>query len=104
MAVGQTSWYHFGVLVYFSGDWDVHWGYGLVTHGHMAGFTLVSLTLGPGNKQVPLGADIWSTHLRRVQVRSCSGGLGPPVWWGLASADLDEVMRTEQGRTPRLEH
>ena len=20
---------------YFSGDWDVHWGYGLLTHGHM---------------------------------------------------------------------
>ena len=30
---------HFGVgappiLVYSSGDWDVHWGYGLLTHGH----------------------------------------------------------------------
>ena len=40
MAVGQNQWYHFGVgappiLVYFSGDWDVHWGYGLLTHGHM---------------------------------------------------------------------
>ena len=32
--------YHFGVgasliLVYFSGDWDVHWGYGILTHGHI---------------------------------------------------------------------
>ena len=40
MAVGQNQWHHFGVgappiLVYFSGDWDVHWGYGLLTHGHM---------------------------------------------------------------------
>ena len=40
MAVGQNHWYHFGVgapavLVYFSGDWDVHWGYGILTHGHM---------------------------------------------------------------------
>ena len=31
MAVGQNQWYHFGVgappiLVYFSGDGDVHWG------------------------------------------------------------------------------
>ena len=38
---GQSQWYHFGVgaphiLVYFSGDWDVHWGYGILTHGHMA--------------------------------------------------------------------
>ena len=34
MAVGQNQWYHSGVgappiLVYFSGDWDVHWGYDL---------------------------------------------------------------------------
>ena len=40
MAVGQNQWYHYGVgappiLVYFSGDWDVHWGYGILTHGHM---------------------------------------------------------------------
>ena len=31
MAVGQNQWYNFGVgappiLVYFSGDWEVHWG------------------------------------------------------------------------------
>ena len=31
LAVGQNQWDHFGVgappiLVYFSGDWDVHWG------------------------------------------------------------------------------
>ena len=34
MAVGQNQWYHFGVgappiFVYFSWDWDVHWGYDL---------------------------------------------------------------------------
>ena len=38
MAVGQNKWYHFEVgappiLVYLSGDWDVHWGYGILTHG-----------------------------------------------------------------------
>ena len=34
---------HFGVgeftthfRTYFSGDWDVHWGYGILTYGHMA--------------------------------------------------------------------
>ena len=31
---------HFGVsappiLAYFSRDWDDHWGYGILTHGHM---------------------------------------------------------------------
>ena len=40
-AVGQNQWCHFGlgappILVYFSGDWDVHWGYGILTHGHLA--------------------------------------------------------------------
>ena len=39
MAVVQTQWYDFEVgapptVVYFSGDWDVHWRYGLLTHGH----------------------------------------------------------------------
>ena len=36
--MGQNQWYHVGVgapplLVCFSGDWDVHWGYGVLTHG-----------------------------------------------------------------------
>ena len=36
VAVGQNQWYHFvgapPILVYFSGDWDVHW---ILTHGHV---------------------------------------------------------------------
>ena len=41
VAVGQNQWYHFGlgapcILVYFSGDWDVHWGHGILTHGHVS--------------------------------------------------------------------
>ena len=24
------------ILVCFSGDWDVHWGYGILTHGHVS--------------------------------------------------------------------
>ena len=41
MVVGQNQWLHFGVgappiLVYFSGDWDVHWRYGILTDGQMA--------------------------------------------------------------------
>ena len=44
MAVGQNQWYHFGVgappiLVYFGVDWDVHWGYGILTHGHIESAT-----------------------------------------------------------------
>ena len=44
MAMIQLQWYQFGIgapliLIYFSGDWDVHWGYciyGLLTHGYIA--------------------------------------------------------------------
>ena len=40
MAVGQSQWYHSGVgappiLVSSGGDWDVDWGYGLLTCGHV---------------------------------------------------------------------
>ena len=49
------------VRTYFSGHWDVHWGYGILTHGHVgkktsAGFALVSLrpiVNGARSKQVP---------------------------------------------------
>ena len=40
--------FYFGVgappiLVYFSGDWDVHWGYGLLTHGNVGANQLGAL-------------------------------------------------------------
>ena len=38
--MGQNQWYHFGVgappILVYSGDWDVQWGYGTFTHGHVA--------------------------------------------------------------------
>ena len=39
---------HFGVgapsiLVYFSGDWDVHWGYGILPHGHLGEFFFLGI-------------------------------------------------------------
>ena len=41
VAVVPNRWYHFGLgapplLIYFSGDWDVHWGYSLLSHSHFA--------------------------------------------------------------------
>ena len=37
LAMGQNRWYHFGVgappILVYSGDWDVCWGYGVLTHG-----------------------------------------------------------------------
>ena len=39
MAVGQHRWYHFGVgappILVYCGDWDVHWGYGVLTQTHL---------------------------------------------------------------------
>ena len=37
----QNRWYHLGIgappiLVHFSGDWDVHSGYGVLTHGQIS--------------------------------------------------------------------
>ena len=37
--MGQNQWYHFGVgappiLIYLNKDWDVHWGYVILPHGH----------------------------------------------------------------------
>ena len=53
MAVGQNLWYHFGVgappiLVYFRGDWDVHWesGYNILTH--------VQIILAPAKQTIGL--------------------------------------------------
>ena len=40
------------MLVYFSGDWDVHWGYGLLTHGQIGADTLPILYIG-GPLRVP---------------------------------------------------
>ena len=42
MAMVQHQWYHFGIgappiVVYLSGDWDVHW-YGALTHGHIQAY------------------------------------------------------------------
>ena len=52
MAVGQNHWYHFGVgapliLLYFTGDWDVQWGCGFLTHGHMSEPTKESTLMLP---------------------------------------------------------
>ena len=63
LAVGRNQWYNFGVgeftthvSVYFSGDWDVHWGYGTLTHGQLpkgVGNKHASLTFGATTKNGP---------------------------------------------------
>ena len=58
LAVRQNQWCHVGVgeftthfRLYFSGDWDVHWGYGILAHGHF-----VSRHLCQGNVGAPTPA------------------------------------------------
>ena len=97
MAVGQNQWYHFWgrctthFRTYFSGDWDVHWGYDLAfekpmakavlrcTHGLVATRARTSPVSGRGI-QIGRGA-----HHGRDGVRESSfpsntpetGGFGP---------------------------
>ena len=72
LAVCQNQWYHFGVgappiSVYFSGDWDVHWGYDLDfdpwptgnTNAHV-GVRIPTLTQHPPKKYRADGASAGS--------------------------------------------
>ena len=70
MAVGQNQWYHFGVgappsLVYFSEDWDVHWGYGILTHGHIPHYMFCagcpSGGMSPDRNLLTAGICIWDS-------------------------------------------
>ena len=68
-AVGQNQWYHFGVgappmLIYFSWDWDVHWGYGILTHCHMSSATHAVGTHFSNNEDVLgwLQARVWTAN------------------------------------------
>ena len=67
----QNQWYHFGIgappiLVYFSGDWDVHWGYRVLTNGHIIVRLCVGNTIGTW--KVRLG----STVLPRKRLQQCT--------------------------------
>ena len=95
LCTGQNQQHHFRVgappiLVYFSWDWDVHWGYGLLTHGHMSlsqdeqmdhtklcqcafGFAQISLASRVPQEAMP--ANKWRVPKRTELV----GGLGPSV-------------------------
>ena len=83
MAVGQNQWCHFGVgappiLAYFSGNWDVHWGYKILTHGHIVlarpvfqiflGFDHAALEMA----STPLGGGPWLCS-KGSQLAFCMG-------------------------------
>ena len=78
MAMGQNQWYHFGVgappsLVYFSGDWDVHWGYGLLTHGHVEKITLACY-LREGRSCLPFDTKNWPVFFAEQPFWGCCKG------------------------------
>ena len=63
--MGQNQWYHFGIgappiLVYVSGVWDVHWGYGILPHGHITWLVDVlffpPLAFSAGRRKTAAGA------------------------------------------------
>ena len=94
----QNQWYHFGIgappiLVYFSPDLNVHWGYAVLTHGHLnspremgpvrtawlatAGGVPTHHLRHPRQKLLRLRADGWLLlgNLQRKKSRShCVGG------------------------------
>ena len=43
------------ILVYFSGDWDVHWGYGLLTHGQVSFLLFAVVQRDVGNPVAAMG-------------------------------------------------
>ena len=65
--------YHVGVgappmLCYSSLDWDVHWGYGLLTHGHMALEGCMQLIVVSTLLCVAVFGGPWA---RRAELRAC---------------------------------
>ena len=82
MAVGQDKWYHFGagaplILAYLIGDWDVHCGYGLLTHGHILlvkGSNMSVVWHCAKSRFVPKGTGKEACHVSCVQPSSAVGG------------------------------
>ena len=87
---------------YFSGDWDVHWGYGLLTHGplivdaKMAG-SLANLIRGP------------LCHLNQTQHKQLHGRQPVLGWCGhfgweracfLFASQIRPVVATREGGSP----
>ena len=67
MAVGQNQGTILGsvnsppILVYFSGDWDVHWWYGNSTQGHICGLFIKSLIYPPlGSREPGCPLELWA--------------------------------------------
>ena len=107
MAVGQNQWYHFGVgvppiLVYFSGDWDVHWGYDWGFDPQPYGWKPTSgrVSSGSGRCSSLLRCDaaVWTLCLGHV--RSAAGRLGTPFEKFKHSIHLSAGNPSSSDRSP----
>ena len=58
---------------YFSGDWDVHWGYGLLTHGHIFGLAPADFALVVCMPWV-LARSQGGESLKDITDEECQGG------------------------------
>ena len=86
--MGQNQWYHLGagappILVYFSGDWDGHWGYGILTHGFFSVLNINPQSLCQWKLGSPHLPAAWPSGMFAKVVRPREGGLtgraSPPL-------------------------
>ena len=110
--VGQHQLYHFGlgappILVYFSGDWDVHWGYGLLTHSHMS-YQNGTLANGTKDQNLRNPSCLISSH-SHMSDSTRSPGLQPELQqraagvapWRLQRSAAQGLGHADRGGLPR---
>ena len=94
LAMVQNQCYYFGIgappiLAYFCGDWDVHWGYEVLTHGHLSYHKGVFFEVGAAFLVVLQGSQKEDHHLgvpykRHMPINCNSLWKNIPahlVWW-----------------------
>ena len=82
LGIGCTT--HF--RTYFSGDWDVHWGYGILTHSQMA----VAQDSVPGEHQ-----NRWYMSVHPPQ----NGRIGNAPWPNVYCCKNNEMACRQMGKT-----
>ena len=95
------------ILVYFSRDWDVHWGYGVLTHGHIGKVEgLGYVSVGVCSIPVETAAGVLEARLAPYrQGSSCHIKVpvkGAMSRSGVRAPDLHEAAhRSGNGSSPR---
>ena len=91
MVVNTVLGSHFGqgeftthFRTHFSGDWDVHWGYGILTHGHIA-MTFKRWNSLSGWGSLAPKVDVHQTAYQISRTHAQKGVVSkieePQVWW-----------------------